>query len=191
MKPLDGFGRFKGCPGFTWPLLLPINTRTHLLTIYIHSSSICTYSILCVHYKVRSHTYSNIYSLHNPSKLQKIEQNKRFETEKVSAQAYMFPALVMTVAEMSNGSDNEEDFYFKGVKHLCETGITEVPDKYILPVSDRPRVINEEDATSIDDLNLKLPIIDFAELHGPNRSRVLESLNSACANHGFFQVHYT
>lgn len=104
----------------------------------------------------------------------------------------MSPALVMTAAEMSikkDGleSDNENDFYFKGVKHLCETGITKVPDKYILPVSDRPDVINEED-TNIHELNLKLPIIDFAELRGPNRSRVLESLNSACENHGFFQL---
>lgn len=101
----------------------------------------------------------------------------------------------MTAAEMSikkngNESDNEDDFYFKGVKHLCGTGITEVPHKYILPVSDRPGVINEEDSSSIHELNLKLPVIDFAELHGPNRSRVLESLNSACENHGFFQVHY-
>lgn len=102
----------------------------------------------------------------------------------------------MTAAKMwprkdGRESENENDFYYKGVKYLCETGITEVPNKYILPVSDRPDVINEAaDSTGIDEINLKLPIIDFAELHGPNRSRVLESLNSACENHGFFQVHY-
>lgn len=100
----------------------------------------------------------------------------------------------MTAAETSikkdeHESDNDDSFYFKGVKHLCETGITKVPNKYILPVSDRPDVNNEED-TTIHQLNLKLPIIDFAELLGPNRSQVLESLNSACENHGFFQVGY-
>lgn len=100
----------------------------------------------------------------------------------------------MTAGERStkkdgHGRDNEDGFYFKGVKHLCETGITEVPDKYVLPVSDRPNVINEEDTTGrIHEVNLKLPVIDFSELFGPNRSRVLESLNSACENHGFFQL---
>ncbi|KAL8149955.1 hypothetical protein AgCh_006822 [Apium graveolens] len=100
----------------------------------------------------------------------------------------MTAAAEMSKKKNGRESDNEDGFYFKGVKHLCGTGITEVPHKYILPVSDRPDVINEEDSYSTGELNLKLPIIDFAELHGPNRSRVLESLNSACENHGFFQL---
>ncbi|XP_017251496.2 probable 2-oxoglutarate-dependent dioxygenase SLC1 isoform X1 [Daucus carota subsp. sativus] len=104
---------------------------------------------------------------------------------------FVCPPKVMTAAEAfvkeeGHQSDDEDSFYFKGVKHLCETGVTHVPSKYILPVSDRPHLINEQD--DVQELNLKLPIIDFAELHGSNRSRVLDSLRSACENHGFFQL---
>ncbi|MCL7041031.1 hypothetical protein MKW94_026595 [Papaver nudicaule] len=71
--------------------------------------------------------------------------------------------------------------YNKGVKHLCETGIANVPKKYIFPVSQR----NDENEVV---LSLKLPTIDFAELQGPNRHNVLDSLSEACENYGFFQV---
>ncbi|KAM7461235.1 hypothetical protein LguiA_029356 [Lonicera macranthoides] len=36
--------------------------------------------------------------------------------------------------------------------------------------------------------NLKLPIIDFADLHGPNCSQLLKSLACACEHYGFFQL---
>ncbi|KAI3962541.1 hypothetical protein MKW92_034580 [Papaver armeniacum] len=71
--------------------------------------------------------------------------------------------------------------YNKGVKHLCETGIDNVPKKYIFPASQRN---NENELV----LSLKLPVIDFAELQGPNRDNVLHSLSEALENYGFFQV---
>ncbi|KAI5648530.1 hypothetical protein M9H77_34535 [Catharanthus roseus] len=81
-------------------------------------------------------------------------------------------------------SGAEESIYQKGVKYLCqETGsatIKKVPGKYILPVSDRPNLNPNP--------TLNLPVIDFAELLGPNRTQVIKSLHKACQEFGFFQV---
>ncbi|XP_008778930.2 protein DMR6-LIKE OXYGENASE 2-like [Phoenix dactylifera] len=79
-----------------------------------------------------------------------------------------------------------ESKYMKGVRHLCESGITRVPNKYILAVPERPQVMGEQKTTS--HLNLKLPVIDLARLHTSDRSQVLESLEEACKLYGFFQV---
>lgn len=72
----------------------------------------------------------------------------------------------------------------QGVKHLYENGIRKLPKKYILPLTERP---NYKDQTAAIP-NLKLPVIDFSELQGPNRSHVIDSLASACEEYGFFQV---
>ncbi|KAJ3693056.1 hypothetical protein LUZ60_012151 [Juncus effusus] len=77
-----------------------------------------------------------------------------------------------------------ESEYLKGVKHLCEGGITRVPSKYILPVPDRPHIVQDVDSKS----KIKLPIIDLALLKTPQRSMVLQSLAMACKQYGFFQV---
>ncbi|KAE8717030.1 caffeic acid 3-O-methyltransferase-like [Hibiscus syriacus] len=79
----------------------------------------------------------------------------------------------------------ETDFQ-KGVKHLSENGASKLPDKYILPVSDRPNVHKEK--PDVSKSSLRLPVIDFGVLQGPNRSRVLDSLSCACEEYGFFQV---
>ncbi|CAI9783145.1 unnamed protein product [Fraxinus pennsylvanica] len=97
----------------------------------------------------------------------------------------MSPATVMPEVSRKVDYDSLEIQYLKGVKHLFENGIEHVPKKYILPASDRPNVVNER-SHGAD--NLELPIIDFAELQGPNRSQVLNSLASACENYGFFQL---
>ncbi|GMI79970.1 Germination Insensitive to ABA Mutant 2, Gain-of-function in ABA-modulated Seed germination 2 [Hibiscus trionum] len=89
-------------------------------------------------------------------------------------------------AMANDGGIRESDEFQKGVKHLFENGVSKVPNKYILPVSDRPNVHKEQ--ANVGESSLKLPLIDFAELHGPNRSRVLDSLSSACQEYGFFQV---
>ncbi|KAE8726967.1 carotene epsilon-monooxygenase [Hibiscus syriacus] len=81
---------------------------------------------------------------------------------------------------------SEADEFQKGVKHLFENGVRKLPNKYILPVSDRPNVDNEN--SNVAKSSIRLPVIDFAELRGPNRSRVLDSLSSACEEYGFFQV---
>ncbi|KAI3746372.1 hypothetical protein L6452_08803 [Arctium lappa] len=75
----------------------------------------------------------------------------------------------------------------KGVKHLCEMGITRVPKKYVLPALERPH--NSITTKPYDDAdNLDLPIIDFAQLHGTNHTQLIASVAYACENYGFFQV---
>ncbi|XWS66790.1 hypothetical protein CRYUN_Cryun05aG0231100 [Craigia yunnanensis] len=90
------------------------------------------------------------------------------------------PAMAMT------NDDATETEFQKGVKHLFENGVSKLPNKYILPVSDRPNVNKEQPNAAKS--NLKLPVIDFAELQGPNQSQILNSLSSACEEYGFFQV---
>ncbi|KAJ1376393.1 Oxoglutarate/iron-dependent dioxygenase [Sesbania bispinosa] len=78
--------------------------------------------------------------------------------------------------------------YHKGVKHLYEKGqLQTVPNKYILPASERPTV-NNLDHPNVATQKIQLPIIDFAELLGPNRPQVLKSLANACQHYGFFQL---
>lgn len=92
---------------------------------------------------------------------------------------------------MTIGNDQNEILvcqdHNKGVKHLCEMGITKIPKKYILPVIERPNspIISKK---PYDTTKVKLPIIDFAQLHGPNHAQVIASLAHACENYGFFQV---
>jgi len=74
----------------------------------------------------------------------------------------------------------------KGVKHLCENGITRVPTKYILPVPDRPGTRERR----IPNSNLKLPIVDLSLLHTSGRGQVLQTLARACEEYGFFQVFF-
>lgn len=81
----------------------------------------------------------------------------------------------------------ENNRYQKGVKHLCDNGLTKVPTKYIWPEPDRP-IFTKSDKLTKPKQNLKLPIIDFAELLGPNRSHVLRTIAEACETYGFFQV---
>ncbi|MBA0767850.1 hypothetical protein Gotri_016703 [Gossypium trilobum] len=87
---------------------------------------------------------------------------------------------------MTNDDAKETDEFQKGVRHLLENGVRKLPSKYVLPLSDRPSVDKEQ--PTVAKSSLKLPIIDFAELQGPNRSQVLNSLSSACEEYGFFQV---
>ncbi|KAK2998004.1 hypothetical protein RJ639_025282 [Escallonia herrerae] len=97
----------------------------------------------------------------------------------------MSPAMAVT-AETMKKDDPFQSQYQKGVKHLWESGIKIVPMKYVLPVLERPVAMNGESYAT--KLNLKLPLIDFAELQGSNRPQVLKSLANACENYGFFQL---
>ncbi|MFS7960220.1 putative flavanone 3-dioxygenase [Helianthus anomalus] len=75
----------------------------------------------------------------------------------------------------------QQHMYQRGVKHLCDNGLTQVPNKYILPEPERPGIL-------VDDGCINLPIIDFAQLQGAERPRVLASLSKACQEFGFFQL---
>ncbi|XP_043702409.1 probable 2-oxoglutarate-dependent dioxygenase SLC1 [Telopea speciosissima] len=90
----------------------------------------------------------------------------------------------LIVAENKREDDSSSGSqYQKGVKHLCENGITIVPNKYVLPLPERP--IN---ATSEEGNHIQLPIINFAQLQGPDRQQVLNTLSKACEEYGIFQV---
>ncbi|KAL7252833.1 hypothetical protein ACSBR1_007398 [Camellia fascicularis] len=92
----------------------------------------------------------------------------------------MSPALSLAV----EAKREDESRYQKGVRHLCEIGITKIPTKYILPVSDRP----ENGDHNANNYGITLPVVDFAQLQGSNRSQVLQSLSKACEEYGFFQL---
>ncbi|CAI9091225.1 OLC1v1026190C1 [Oldenlandia corymbosa var. corymbosa] len=105
----------------------------------------------------------------------------------------MSPALISmdsNSAIRNCGTTAKDDKYLKGVKYVCEeTGpLTRVPNKYVLPSSDRPNSSERNPHVVINKANLDLPVIDFAELRGPNRSNVLQSLSQACKDYGFFQL---
>nr|XP_043618575.1 probable 2-oxoglutarate-dependent dioxygenase SLC1 [Erigeron canadensis] len=75
----------------------------------------------------------------------------------------------------------QQNMYQKGVKHLCDNGVTQVPNKYILPELERPQSL-------VVDGCIELPVIDFAQLQGAERPQVLKALSKACQEFGFFQL---
>ncbi|MQL90733.1 hypothetical protein Taro_023322 [Colocasia esculenta] len=88
---------------------------------------------------------------------------------------------------VKGGRDEETlEKYMKGVRHLCDSGLTRVPAKYILPATERPYA--QGPPSNPSDLKIKLPVVDLADIHTPNRAHVLASLAEACQEHGFFQV---
>ncbi|CAL0316937.1 unnamed protein product [Lupinus luteus] len=93
----------------------------------------------------------------------------------------------MAITEQNGEDEATKSQYQKGVKQLIDNGLQKVPKKYILPASDRPAARNKEDS-NVEKQNLQLPIIDFAELLGPFRPQVLQSLANACEEYGFFHV---
>lgn len=97
----------------------------------------------------------------------------------------MSPAMNL-VAETERENELPESLSQKGVIYLCKKGIENVPTKYILPPLERPNL--SYTSTNSSSHNLNLPIIDFSQLQGSNRSHVLNSLATACEEYGFFQV---
>ncbi|KAE9619643.1 hypothetical protein Lal_00038248 [Lupinus albus] len=97
----------------------------------------------------------------------------------------MGPANAIT--QQRGEDDRTKSQYEKGVKQLIDNGLKKVPKKYIFPAYDRPVARNIEDPNDAKQ-NLQLPIIDFADLLGPCRTHVLQSLANACEEYGFFQL---
>ncbi|OEL14847.1 hypothetical protein BAE44_0024136 [Dichanthelium oligosanthes] len=68
----------------------------------------------------------------------------------------------------------------KGVRHLSDRGFTRLPDRYVLPASERPG-----DGSG----RVKLPVVDLKRLRDPcQRASEVEKLNAACRDYGFFQA---
>ncbi|XP_062001522.1 probable 2-oxoglutarate-dependent dioxygenase SLC1 [Rosa rugosa] len=90
-------------------------------------------------------------------------------------------AVADTNYRENKATETHDQYLQKGVRHLCEGGLTRVPTKYILPKEERPNsAIGGETI-------LKLPVIDFAQLQGSSsRSQALNSLAKACEKFGIF-----
>ncbi|KAF8656617.1 hypothetical protein HU200_060582 [Digitaria exilis] len=82
-----------------------------------------------------------------------------------------------------DSSRNEQEGSYcliKSVKHLSDRGFTRLPDRYILPASERPG-----DGSG----RVKLPVFDLTRLRDPHqRAATIEALDAACRDYGFFQA---
>ncbi|XP_010518085.1 PREDICTED: protein DMR6-LIKE OXYGENASE 2-like [Camelina sativa] len=76
------------------------------------------------------------------------------------------------------------DDSFTSAMALTNSGVPQVPDRYVLPPSQRPAL-----GSSLGTTETTLPVIDFSLLHQPSlRSRAIHEINIACKEFGFFQV---
>ncbi|CAL5000526.1 unnamed protein product [Urochloa decumbens] len=74
----------------------------------------------------------------------------------------------------------------KGVRHLSDSGITRLPDSYVLPAPDRPLDLAGCGGSRVI---IKLPVVDLADLRDPSRrAAALGTLDAACREYGFFQA---
>ncbi|TKY49387.1 Feruloyl CoA ortho-hydroxylase 1 [Spatholobus suberectus] len=82
-----------------------------------------------------------------------------------------------------NSSNSLFDFVVRdgnGVKGLVDSGISEVPQRYIQPPEER---INKQDSRPCD-----APPIDLSKLNGPEHDQVVDEIARAAETLGFFQV---
>ncbi|CAM0148608.1 unnamed protein product [Urochloa decumbens] len=95
----------------------------------------------------------------------------------------------MVAAEHQQGEEAEEQLLhsrlMKGVRHLSDSGITRLPDSYVLPAPDRPLDLAGGGGGRV----IKLPVVDLADLRDPSRrAAALGTLDAACREYGFFQA---
>ncbi|EOA28529.1 hypothetical protein CARUB_v10024745mg [Capsella rubella] len=80
------------------------------------------------------------------------------------------------------------DDSFTSAMTLTNSGVPQVPDRYVLPPSQRPALGSTSLGTTTTETTT-LPVIDLSLLHQPSlRSRVIHEINMACKEFGFFQV---
>ncbi|WCJ23029.1 2-oxoglutarate (2OG) and Fe(II)-dependent oxygenase superfamily protein [Euphorbia peplus] len=71
---------------------------------------------------------------------------------------------------------------FTSAINLTKSGATQVPERYVLPPSDRPN-------PALTPSDITLPIIDLSALYHPSsRSHLIDQIRSACMETGSFQV---
>uniref|UniRef100_A0A0C9RSZ4 TSA: Wollemia nobilis Ref_Wollemi_Transcript_14309_1211 transcribed RNA sequence n=1 Tax=Wollemia nobilis TaxID=56998 RepID=A0A0C9RSZ4_9CONI len=69
---------------------------------------------------------------------------------------------------------------FGSLKQLVDAGLQGIPEAYIRPENERPT------ATPI--FTESVPVIDIQGLYGPNRAHIVDAINKASQEWGFFQV---
>lgn len=70
------------------------------------------------------------------------------------------------------------------VQCLAESGISELPPRYVRPENERPTIIDNHDAEPV----ISIPVVDLSGLEGPDRQETARKISDACKNWGFFQV---
>lgn len=81
------------------------------------------------------------------------------------------------------GEGECSDNLFTSVMTLTKMRVPHVPQRYVLPPSQRPNLTL--------DLTTTLPIIDLSTLHhASQRSLTLDTIQGACKELGFFQVSF-
>ncbi|AQK51586.1 Protein DMR6-LIKE OXYGENASE 2-like [Zea mays] len=109
------------------------------------------------------------------------------------ANAQLQQAAAAAAKKDEDGHEQQESSYdygalMKGVRHLSDSGITRLPDRYVLPASDRPGVLAVSSSVAGSG-RVKLPVVNLAGLRDPcQRAAVLATLDAACREYGFFQV---
>lgn len=77
------------------------------------------------------------------------------------------------------------DTSFTSTMTLTKMGLSNVPQRFILPPSQRPNSGLGHHSTT------NLPIIDLSNLNNPShRARTIDDISTACKKLGFFQVIY-
>lgn len=87
------------------------------------------------------------------------------------------------MAPRFNSSKSLYDFVVRagnGVKGLVDSGVSEVPERYIQPRGER---INKHDSRACD-----APPIDLSKLNGEEHEKVVDEIARAAETLGFFQV---
>ncbi|KAK7271307.1 hypothetical protein RJT34_27089 [Clitoria ternatea] len=88
------------------------------------------------------------------------------------------------MAPSFDSSNSLYDFVVRdgnGVKGLVDSGISEVPERYIQPLQER--MMNKHDSRLCD-----VPPIDLSKLNGPEHEKVVDEIVRASETLGFFQV---
>ncbi|CAO2186476.1 unnamed protein product [Urochloa humidicola] len=91
-------------------------------------------------------------------------------------------------AEAGEVSYRRSSMLMKCVRHLCDSGITKLPDSYVLPLPDRPLA---DDLAAAAAGRVKLPVVDVSLLRDRDPSRraaAVAALDAACSEYGFFQA---
>lgn len=87
------------------------------------------------------------------------------------------------IQEIMQKEGETSDTSFTSTMTLTQMGLSNVPERYILPPSRRPNHSLDLHPTAT------LPIIDLSNLNNPShRDRTIDDIRTACRELGFFQV---
>ncbi|KAL1360693.1 hypothetical protein HN51_006084 [Arachis hypogaea] len=85
---------------------------------------------------------------------------------------------------MDNQANSSGASSFTSAMNLDQQGVSFIPQRYVLPPSQRPNIIHHH-----DEHVLPLPIIDLSNFHDQSRRyQIINEIRNACKEFGFFQV---